>query len=90
MKGDTTSQKKDARKLEFESWLEFTNFRIWRMNLSSEVSSCASRPIEAMIWINKFESSRPTADLKKPYSITRAKLQTNFELLDSKNSEWSQ
>ena len=48
---DTTSQKKEAEKLEFEAWLDFRNFRIWRMTFSSEVSSCASRPIEAVIWI---------------------------------------
>ena len=51
-----------------------------------EVSSCASRPIEGMIWINEIESAKSIADLKTSYSITGAKLQTNFEVLDSKKA----
>ena len=45
---DTTSQKKEeAETLEFEAWPDFRNFRIWRMNFTTAVSSCARRPIEA-------------------------------------------
>ena len=34
------------------------------MNFRSGVSSCASFPIEAMVWINEIESSKSIADLK--------------------------
>ena len=44
----------------------------------------ASRPIEAMIWINEIESAKSVADLKTSYFITGDKLQTNFKVLDSK------
>ena len=49
-------RKKESEKLEFEAWLGFRNFRIFRMNFRSEVPSCASRPIEAMVWVNEMES----------------------------------
>ena len=52
------------------------------MNFRSEVSSCATCPVVAVVWINKFESEKSIADLKTSYSITRANLQTNFEVLD--------
>ena len=77
----TTSQEKKALTLEPETSLDF----IWRMNFRSEVPLYANvRPIEAMVWINEIESATSTADLKTPKTITRAKLQTNFEVLDSK------
>ena len=60
------------------------------MNFRSEVSSCASRPIEAMMWLSEIESSKSIANLKTSYSITRAELQTAFGVLGSKNGEWSQ
>ena len=37
-----------------------------------------------MIWINEIESAKSIADLKTTYAITGAKLQTNFDVLDSK------
>ena len=49
-----------------EAWSDFRNFRIRLMNFGSEVSSCASRPIEAMIWIHEFESAQSITDLKTP------------------------
>ena len=58
-----TSQKKGAAKLEFEAWLDSRNFRICRVNFRGDVSSCASRPIEAMMWMNDFESAKSMADL---------------------------
>ena len=60
----------------------FRNFRIWRMNFRSEVSSCASRPIEAMVWINEVDSAKSSAETKTSFTITGAKLQTDFEVLD--------
>ena len=54
------------------------------MNLRSKVSSCSGRPIEGMMWINEIESAKSIADLETSYTITWAKLQTNFEVLDSK------
>ena len=66
---DTTSSKKEAETLEFEAWPDFRNFRIWRMNYRSEVSSCASRPIEAVVWMSEIESAKCIVDLKTPYSI---------------------
>ena len=54
------------------------------MSFNSESSSCASRPIAAMVWMNEIESAKCIADLKTSYAITGAKLQTNFEVLDSK------
>ena len=37
-----------------------------------------------MAWINEIESAKSIADLKTSKTITGAKLQTNFEVLDSK------
>ena len=34
------------------------------MDLRSEVSSCASRPIEAVVWMNEIVSGKSMADLK--------------------------
>ena len=42
-----------------------------------------SRLVDAMIWINEIESANSTADLLTAHSITRVKLQTHFEVLDS-------
>ena len=53
------------------------------MNFRSEVSPCASRQVEAMVRINEIESSKCNDDLKMSCTITEAKLQTNFEVLDS-------
>ena len=53
------------------------------MNFRTAGSSGASRPIEAMVWINKTESPKSIADLKTSHSITGAKLQTNLEVLES-------
>ena len=52
--------------------------------LECEASSCVSRPIKAMIWINEIEFAKSTAELKTSNTIIGAKLQTNFEALDSK------
>ena len=57
---------------------------IWRMNFRTEVSLCVSRPIESRMWTNDTESANCSSDLKTSYSITGDKLQTNFEVLDSK------
>ena len=73
---------KNAAKLEFGAWPDFRNFRIWRRNFRSEVSSCASRPIEAMVCVNEMESAKSTADLKTSVGVAGAKLQTTFEVLD--------
>ena len=54
------------------------------MNFRSDVSSFTSRPIEAMVCINEIGSAKSVADVKTSYSVTEAKLQTNFEVLDSK------
>ena len=54
------------------------------MNFRSEESSGASRLVEAMTWVNEIESAKSIADLKTAKSITGAKLQTNFEVLDSR------
>ena len=75
-------EKKEAETLEFEAWLDHRNFRIWRMNFRSEISSCASRPLEAMVCISEIESAKSIADLKSSCSIIGATLQTNFEVLD--------
>ena len=53
------------------------------MNFRCKVSSCASRPVEAMVWINDIESAQWVADLNMLYAITGERLQTNFEALDS-------
>ena len=68
MERETISQKNEAETLEFEARLDFRNLRMWRMNLR----------------IREIESAKPIADLNTSYSITGAKLQTNFEVLDSK------
>ena len=49
--------------------------RIWRMNFRSEVSSCASRLREAIIWVDEIESANIGAEL-----------QTTFEFLDTKKA----
>ena len=51
------------------------------MDFWPEVSSCASRPIEAVVWINEIESAKSIADLKTSHSVTGAKLQSNFGVL---------
>ena len=38
------------------------------MNFRSGVSSCASRPIEALVWINEIEPAESVADLKTSHS----------------------
>ena len=43
------------------------------MNFMSEVSSGASRPIDAMVWFNETESAKSVADLKKSDTITGSK-----------------
>ena len=83
---DSASKKKEAEKLDFEAWPTWVNiFRIWRINFRSEDSSSASRPTEAMVWINEIESAKSVADQTTSHTITRAKLQTNIKVLDSKN-----
>ena len=43
------------------------------MNFRCGVSSCASRPIEAMVWINEIESAKSVADLKASHTVIGAK-----------------
>ena len=38
---------------------------------------------EAMVWINEIEFAKSLADLKTAYSITKDKLQPNFDVLGS-------
>ena len=54
------------------------------MNFRSDVASSASHPIAAMVWINQIDSAKSFADLKMSYAVTGAKLQTNFEVVESK------
>ena len=54
------------------------------MIIGSEVSSCASRPVEAMIWINEVEPAKCIADLKMSHTMTEAQKQTKCEVLESK------
>ena len=61
---NATSKKEVGETFELESWHDFWNFKICRMDFRSEVSSCASRPVEAMVWINEIESAKSSADLK--------------------------
>ena len=61
--------------------------------LISEISASAKefQPTEAMIWISEIETAKSIADPKTSNSVTRANLQTNFEVLDTKkNCEWPQ
>ena len=51
------------------------------MDFWPEVSSCASRPIEAVVWTNEIESAKSIADLKTSHSVTGAKLQSNFGVI---------
>ena len=53
------------------------------MNVRREVSSCASRPIEALVWVSEIESAKTVADLKTSCTITGATLQSNVVVLDS-------
>ena len=46
------------------------------MNFRSEVSSCGSRPIEAMPSFNEIGSAKSRVELKTSNIISRAKLQT--------------
>ena len=70
--------------VEFEAWLGFGNISIWRMNFRCDVSSCASRPSAAMVWINGIESAKSVADLETSKYNHRVELQSNFETLGSK------
>ena len=54
------------------------------MNFSTEVSSDASRPVEASVWINEIASAKSFAKLKTSKSINGSELQSNLEVLDSK------
>ena len=86
MERDTTLQKNDAEKLEFEAWPDFRDFRICRMIIRSEGSSYASRPVEAMIWINEVQTAKSIADLKMSHTISGVQKQTNCEDLDSETA----
>ena len=81
---DSASTKKEAETLRVRNVAELGSFtdladehRRWSFLL------CKSRPTEAMRWVNEIESAKSVADVKKSYSITEAKLQTNFEVLGS-------
>ena len=43
----------------------------------------AGRPMEAVVWLNEIESAKSIAELSTSITITVAKLQTKFEVLDS-------
>ena len=58
-------RKKEAEALDFEAWSDSGNFRILRMNFSCGISSCASRPVEAMIYVTEIESAKSIADLNE-------------------------
>ena len=44
------------------SWKGY--FWVWRVNFRREVSSGASRPTEAMMWISEIESAKSITGLK--------------------------
>ena len=54
-RGHNFPGKRRLKKLEFGAWPDFRKFMILEMNFRSEVSSCGSRPIEAMVWVNEIE-----------------------------------
>ena len=54
-------RKKEAGKLQCETWPDFKHFQIWRINFRSEESSSASRSVEAMDWIKEIESAKSVA-----------------------------
>ena len=53
--GDTPTATQSSNVLVEEPTLEFRNLSIWRRYFRSEVSSCASRPIETMVRINEVD-----------------------------------
>ena len=57
------------------------------MDFWPEVSSCASRPIEAVVRINEIESSKSIADLKTSHSVTGPSCSQTSGILAG---EWSQ
>ena len=65
--------KRKLKHLSSKPGLVFSKFSSWRMNFSCQVSSCASRPIEAMVWITgatiqthvEFLHSKIASGLKK-------------------------
>ena len=77
---DSASKKKEAEKLEFDTWPNYGNSSIFRTNFRSGVSSGSNRPIEAMIWIIEVESSKSIAELKTLNTTTGAELQTSYEV----------
>ena len=88
VEGDTISLKKEVETFDFEAQSDFWNFRVQRLNHRNGVS-CARQPIEAMVWITEMESAKSIADLKTSFSFIWVKLETNFEVRDSKN-KWFQ
>ena len=44
------------------------------MSFRSEVSSGASRRVDAMVWVSEIESATSVAELKTSHTITGAKL----------------
>ena len=75
---DSASKRKEAEKHEFETWPNFGNFWIWRMNFRSVVSSGARRPIEAMIRISEIESAKSFVELKTSNTIGHKCRQSRF------------
>ena len=54
------------------------------MIFRSEVSSCASRPVQAMTWINEIESAKYVADLKRSCSIVGQSCRQTLRFLSRK------
>ena len=44
------------------------------MHFRSDISSCATHPIEAVTWIDEIESAKSIADLKTSYFITTSQV----------------
>ena len=48
------------------------------------MSSCASRPIEAMVWTNEIESAKSIANVKTSYSVTGGQVADRLRSSDTK------
>ena len=63
------AKKKEAEKLEFESWPSVIKFRAWKMSFRREVASKSAKPTEVLKWISEVDLASHISDLSNSESI---------------------
>ena len=77
-------QRLQISELQFDKFPTPSTLSCWKIKFKTQVSTCSSSPLEAMLWIKEVEMVDSVDDLKSSRSIQGCFHFPNFEMLDAR------